>query len=84
VIAGPHLRAHNLGMSHEYSRCDFIDVLEESVTTGGEVSVNLRGGQHFVDHVRDVVTEKGEDWAVFRDHDRIAVSEIASAARVPA
>jgi hypothetical protein len=82
VIVAGHRRAQTFGMGHEYkNRCDFIDVLEESVTTGRPVSVTLRGGQHFNDHVRDVVTERGEDFAIFRDHERIAVTDISSCVR---
>jgi Rho-binding antiterminator len=68
-------------MGHQVDRCDFIDILEESAVTGLEVSVQLRGGQHFVDRVRDVVTENGEDWAVFREHARIALHDITDCAR---
>ena len=68
-------------MGHKVDRCDFIDVLEESVTTGKNVAVSLRGGQHFIDRVRDVVTQDGEDWAIFRDHAWVSVSDIEECIR---
>jgi Rho-binding antiterminator len=57
-------------------RCDFLDVLEESSITGRNVAVTLLGGEFFLDGVKDVVTQDGEDWAVFRDHAWVAVSDI--------
>src|SRR4051812_15567172 len=62
------LRLTILSMGHLIDRCDFIDMLEESVTTGGKVAVSLHDGQHFVDQVNDVVTQEGQDWAVFQEH----------------
>ena len=62
-------------------RCDILDVLEESVTTGRTVAVELTGGKQFVDLVRDVVTSGGEDFAEFKDHGRMAVNDIRSATR---
>jgi Rho-binding antiterminator len=63
-------------MSHLIERCDFIDMLEESAKMRRELAVTLRGQTHFADSVRDVVTEAGEDYAIFRDHGRVAVREI--------
>jgi hypothetical protein len=63
------------------NRCDILDVLEESVTTGRTVAVELTGGAHFVDLVRDVVTSGGEDFAEFKQHGRLAVTEISSCTR---
>jgi Rho-binding antiterminator len=63
-------------MSHQVERCDFVDMLEESAKMRRPLAVTLRGATHFADLVRDVVTEAGEDYAVFRDHGRVAVSEI--------
>lgn len=59
-------------------RCDLLDVLEEAAVTQRPVSIEVRGGPHFDDHVVDVVTEAGEDFVVFRAHGRFPVSEIAS------
>jgi hypothetical protein len=42
------------------------------------IAVTLRGDTRFSDTVRDVVTEEGEDYAIFRDHGRVAASEILS------
>ncbi len=64
-------------------RCSFIDVLEEAVLRKGAVAVTLRDGTTFIDHVRDVVTEDHEDYAVFSGRERVAVGEIASATRAP-
>jgi transcriptional antiterminator Rof (Rho-off) len=63
-------------------RCDVLDVLEESVTLRRSVTVELKGGRHFVDQARDVVTPgKGEaepgEWVQFRDHGQVAVADIA-------
>jgi Rho-binding antiterminator len=63
-------------MSHLVERCDFIDMLEESAKMHRPIAVTLRGDAHFAEAVHDVVTEDGEDYALFRDHGRIAVSEI--------
>jgi hypothetical protein len=62
-------------------RCDFLDVLEEAVTIRGAVDVRLIDGTHFVDFVKHVVTEGGQDWAVFKDHDRVALEDIRSCVR---
>ena len=62
-------------------RCDIIDILEESVTTGRVVKVELEDGNQFVDRVRDVITTEGQDFAEFRDHGRLPVSGIRSAGR---
>jgi len=63
-------------MSHVLERCDVIDVLEEAVTLKRPLAVELAGGRRFVDRVRDVVTEDGQDWAVFAAHERTAVDDI--------
>jgi Rho-binding antiterminator len=63
-------------MSHQVERCDFIDMLEESARMHRPIAVTLTGDQRFADSVRDVVTEDGEDYALFRDHGRVAVREI--------
>ena len=63
-------------MGHLVDRCDFIDILEESATTGGSVDVVLQGGQHFIDRVRDVVTHDHEDWVQFREHSWMPVKDI--------
>jgi hypothetical protein len=65
----------------ETNRCDILDVLEESVTTGRSVAVELTGGTQFVDLVREVITSGGEDFAEFKDHGRLAVTDIRSATR---
>ena len=41
------------------------------------VKVELRDGQRFVDHVKTVVTESGQDFVVFQDHARMPVAQIA-------
>ena len=62
-------------------RCDVLDVLEEAATLGRPVAVELKGGKRFVDEIRELVTREGEDWAAFRDHEVIAVSDISSCSR---
>jgi transcriptional antiterminator Rof (Rho-off) len=68
-------------MGHNIDRCDVIDILEESVTTKRPVEIKLEGGRQFTDQVRDVVTEAGADYVDFRDHGRMPVADIRSAAR---
>src|SRR5437016_3610140 len=62
-------------------RCSFIDVLEEAVLVHRPVAVALRDGSRFIDVVVDVVTENGEDYAVFQSHERVPVTDIAAATR---
>jgi Rho-binding antiterminator len=63
-------------MSHLVERCDFIDMLEESAKMHRPIAVTLRSNTHFSDDVRDVVTENGQDFVLFRDHGRVPVTEI--------
>jgi Rho-binding antiterminator len=62
-------------------RCSFIDVLEEAALLHRPVALTLRGGESFIDVVDDVVTENHEDYAVFRSHERVAVTDIEAATR---
>ena len=62
-------------------RCSFIDVLEEAVLVHRPVALALRDGCRFIDVVVDVVTENGEDYAVFHSHERVPVTDIAAATR---
>jgi len=62
-------------------RCSFIDVLEEAVLVHRPVAVALRNGVCFIDVVIDVVTENGEDYAVFHSRERVPVTDIAAATR---
>ena len=68
-------------MEEKFDRCDIIDYLEESVTTGRSVAVELQGGRQFIDRVSEVVTTGGEDYAEFKNHGRLAVTEIRSCTR---
>jgi hypothetical protein len=68
-------------MAHLIDRCDILDLLEESATTGRALRVEVEGKQEFIDRVRDVVTADGEDYAEFRQHGRLSVSEIRHCAR---
>lgn len=68
-------------MGHQVGTCDFIDVLEESAVGGTEVVIDLRHGHRFTDVVRDVVTEDGQDVAVFRSYGRVPIGDIADARR---
>jgi Rho-binding antiterminator len=65
----------------EVGSCSFIDVLEEAVLVKRPVAIELRDGTTFIDHVTDVTTESGQDFAVFRSHSRVPVREIAAATR---
>jgi hypothetical protein len=68
-------------MGQLIDRGDIIDILEESVTTGWAVAVEMRGGKQFIDRVRDVITTGGEDFVEFREQGRYGVSEIVNCAR---
>ena len=68
-------------MSHQLDRSDVMDLLEEAITLKRPVSVVLRHGRHFVDRVRDLVSETDEDWAMFAAHGRVPVTDIADCAR---
>jgi len=48
------------------------------------VTIELKGGGHFVDQPRDVVTADDGEWVQFRDHDRMLVDDIAFCAPSPA
>jgi Rho-binding antiterminator len=65
----------------DVGRCSFIDVLEEAVLVHRPVAVALRDGTRFIDVVMDVVTERGEDYAVFKSRARVAVTDIAATTR---
>ncbi len=65
----------------EVGRCDFIDVLEEAVLRHRSVAVQLREGEAFIDEVVDVVTEQGDDFAVFKSHERVSVGQILAVTR---
>jgi Rho-binding antiterminator len=65
----------------EVGRCDFIDVLEEAVLRHRPVAVQLREGEAFIDEVVDVVTEQGDDFAVFKSHERVSVGRIRAVTR---
>jgi Rho-binding antiterminator len=66
-----------------HGRCDFIDVLEESVVIHQPVTVALRDGVTFIDQVKDVVTESGEDYVQFQDHGRMALTRIVRCQPTP-
>jgi hypothetical protein len=69
-------------MGHQLDSCDIIDMLEEAVTTGRPVEVELKAEhKKFVDQVRDVVTESGEERAIFKHHDPVLVRDIHHCAR---
>ena len=68
-------------MAHIVDRCDIIDILEEATKTGGAVSVEITGGQRFTDRVSAVETREGEDFATFRDHGAVSVSDIRECRR---
>jgi len=63
-------------MSHNVERCDFIDMLEESARMFiRTLAVTLRATRLFRSRPH-VSPEQGEDFAVFRDHGRVPVSDI--------
>lgn len=66
-------------MGHRVDRCDFLDVFEEAAVKKSAVTVELRDGKRLTDHVRDVVTEDGEDFAVLDAHGRIPLHAVSYA-----
>ncbi|HET6147888.1 MAG TPA: hypothetical protein VFH68_10180 [Polyangia bacterium] len=68
-------------MAHIVEKCDFLDVLEEAAVLGTQVVVDLRDGGHFTDNVREVITENGQDFALFKTHGRLAVDALSAARR---
>ncbi|MFZ5471629.1 MAG: hypothetical protein ACOZIN_19560 [Myxococcota bacterium] len=78
------MKAMGLMRQDEIGRCALIDVLEEAVLRARPVAVTLRGGTSFIDRVVDVVTERGDDFAVFATHERVRVGDIAGLTRAPA
>jgi len=64
-------------------RCDFLDVLEESVLMRAEVRVELADGTSFHDRLTDVETTGGRDRATFARHDPVLVEAIAVIERDP-
>ena len=68
-------------MGHNVDRCDFLDVFEEAVVRKSAVTVELRDGRRLTDHVRDVVTEDGEDFAVLESYGRIPLHAVSDARR---
>ena len=65
-------------MSHLVETCDFIDMFEESAKLHRPLVVTLSGGQHFEDTARDVVTEDGADYVLFRQHGRVRARDVLS------
>jgi len=63
-------------MGHQIEKCDFIDMLEESAKMHRPIAVTLKSNTRFSDTVRDVVTEDGSDFAIFKDHGRFPLSDI--------
>ncbi len=61
--------------------CDHLDVLEESVVRKRPVHVQLFDGSSFTDQVQDVVTENGEDFALFAEKGRVPVRKMRSCIR---
>jgi hypothetical protein len=68
-------------MAHALDRGDILDLLEEAVTSGRAVTVELRSNKRFVDQLRELVTRDGEDWAIFKLHEPIAVTDIHTCGR---
>ena len=68
-------------MGHLVARCDVLDVLEEAAVVRKPILVELRDGHRFEDRVKDVVTQDGEDFAVFEFHAMTPVSSIKNARR---
>jgi hypothetical protein len=68
-------------MGHVVDRSDFLDVLEESATLRRPVEVQLKDGHRFEDIARQVVTQDGEDFAVFEAHESLPIRSISDCRR---
>jgi len=67
-------------MGHQIESCDFVDMLEESAKLHRQIAVTLKGNTRFSDAVKDVVTEDGADYAIFKDHGRVPLTDILDCA----
>lgn len=63
-------------MKDRIDRCDALDLLEAAVVTRKVATVVADDGEQFTGRVTDVVTEGGDDHAVFEDGRRIGVRRI--------
>lgn len=68
-------------MGHVVDRSDFLDVLEESATLRRPVEVHLRDGHRFEDIARQVVTQDGEEYAIFEQHASLPMKSISDCRR---
>lgn len=67
----------------DLDRCDFLDVLEESVLMRARVKVTLMDDTFFEDHITDVLTKDGGETVHFAMHEPIELRQIASIERQP-
>lgn len=62
-------------------RCDFLDVLEETILMKTEATIELVDGTVFLDRIVDLRTEGGDDVVHFGRHSVIPVGDIAAVER---
>lgn len=74
------LKGKAMERGDEHGNCDFVDQLEAAVVARRRVYVELNAGGHFVDQIRDVVTENGVDFGVFVARGKVPVSEMHAVA----
>lgn len=68
-------------MGHRLDIGDVIDMLEESAMMRRPVEVHLQDGRVFEDRVQEIIKLDGEDQVVFKDHDRLPLTQISSIRR---
>lgn len=67
----------------DLGRCDFLDVLEESVLMRARVQVILMDDTHFEDRITDVLTRDGREVVYFAGHEPVELRQIAAITREP-
>lgn len=68
-------------VQQELGRCDFLDVLEESVLMKARTRVELIDGTVFEDRIRDVVTREGHEEIRFEGRDAVRLRDVAAIER---
>jgi len=68
-------------MGHRIDRGDIIDMLEESITRGIPVGIELTDGKKFEDRVKSIDKVDDEDHVTFAQHDVIPLRQISTTAR---
>lgn len=67
----------------DLGRCDFLDVLEESVLMRARVHVTLMDDTSFEDRITDVITKDGQEFVHFAGREPLELRQIATVSRDP-